>query len=178
MLRFLVISFCVLIFSSCSHAPIKKVVNDPLPFVTGTVLNSAVLTGGGDLTLSTFKAGPLAEENDELDNFSVMILKGVKDSLEGQKTLLHVVSGNDVHPKMVLEGYVQEYSKTGRLARMTMHPNRNLLVLTGELWLVSNGERILNFTTQKKFDPKKEKPTDVAYALGKDIGDFVATHSR
>ncbi len=180
MQRFALICVGALVLSSCAHTPVKKTMMEdgPSPPVTGTVLDSVLLAQGGDLALAPFKAGSRAEADGELDRLSMMILKGIKDGIEEHDTSLHIIGNNEGQPKIVLEGYVQEYSKTSRLSRMMLRPNRDSLVLEGELWVNPTGERLLSFSTQRKFDPKKEKPKDVAYALGKDIGDFVGAHAK
>jgi len=179
--RFLCVCFSLLILTSCSrsHVVIKdELVDSSSSGVTGTVLDGASLVQGGDLAIQPFKAGSQAEANDELDHLSLMILKGIKDFLDEHKTTLHVIGDNEGQPKIVLEGWVEEFSKTGRLSRMMLHPNQDSLTLKGELWLTSNGACILNFTVHKKFDPKKQEIQDVAYSLGLDIGGFIVKQTK
>ncbi len=180
MLRLPLIAWVVaLILSGCAHTPVKTVTDEPSPSVTGSVVEPVLLAHGGKLALVSLKAGPQAEANNELDGISTAVLTGIKDSLDGQKTSsLHVIRTQDGQPDVVLEGYVQEFSQTSRLSRMMMHPNRGHLVLTGEIWLRTTGQRLLTFSADKKFDPKKEKPMDVAYELGQNIGDFIGSHTR
>ena len=54
----------------------------PVGSVTGTVLDKDLLVQGGDIALVPFKAGPQAEATDELDRLSLMIIKGIKESLD------------------------------------------------------------------------------------------------
>ena len=188
--RIIVVFLGVFMLASCAHSPKvkretkvhKKVhkseVVEQKSSVTGSVLDSQLLVQGGNIALVPFKAGPNAEATDELDRLSLMIIKGIQDSLEHQKTSLHVVDAADGQPKIALQGYIEEYSKTGNLSRMMMRPNKNSLSLVGEVWLISNGQRLLNFSTDKKFNPKKEKPMDVAYVLGKEIGDYIGSYAQ
>ena len=178
MLKLLMMMF---LFSSCAHAPATKsivVENGSVGPITGSVLDSDILAQGGSLALVPFKAGAQAEATDELDHISLMILKGIKDSVDEHKGTLQVVDAADGHPKLALQGYIKEFSKSGKLSRMLLKPNQYSLELEGELWLISNGQRLVNFSTSKKFNPKKEKPIDVAYALGREIGDFISDHAK
>ncbi len=174
---FLIGLFGLLTLISCTHTPVVKVSQD-LEAVKGIVLNSAILAQGGNLALVPFRAGSSAEANEETDHLSMMILKGIKEGIEAQKTSLQIVDASETQPKIALQGYIEEFAKTGKLSRMMMRPNRDSLSLVGEVWLVSNGERLVNFTANKKFNPKKQKPVDIAYDLGKEIGDFIGSHSK
>ncbi|MBI3602226.1 MAG: hypothetical protein HY209_04965 [Candidatus Omnitrophica bacterium] len=173
----LTVCLAVLILSGCAHTPVKTATSVPA-LVTGSVIEPALLAHGGRLALVSLKAGPQAEANDELEGLSTAVLTGIKDSLDAQKTSLHVMKAQEGQPQVVLEGYVQEFSQTGRLSRLMMHPNRDHLVLVGEIWLRRTGERLLTFSAGKKFDPQKEKPMKVAYELGQGIGNFIGAHTR
>ncbi len=169
---------CVLMISSCAHSPKKNRVMGETSSVSGVVLDEPVLFEGGNLGLTPFKAGPSAEATEELDRLSGTITKGIKDTIDEQSTSLHVIDATQGEPKMVLEGYVKEFSKTGRMSRMMMSPNRDKLSLEGDVWLVSNGKRLLGFSIEKKFDPRKEKILDVAYMMGREIGHFIISNSQ
>jgi hypothetical protein len=168
------ISLCL----SCAHSSKVSKSEEMLPVVTGAVVSSELLIKGGDLALVAFKAGPKAEANDELDRISLTILKGVKESLDNQKTSLRIIAPNEGQPAVVMEGYIQDFSKPGRISRVMLRPNHYCLSVEGELWLSTTGQRLLNFSAQKDFNPKKEKLVDVAFKMGKEIGNFVAEHTR
>lgn len=179
MLKKIIPPFCCLLLISCAHKPVQKISVEPLTSATGTILNASILAKGGKLALMPFRAGPQAEANDELDRLSMAVLRGIKDSLDEQNTALHVITDESQgQPQMVLQGYVQEYSKTGHFSRIMRRSHRDRIVLEGEIWLEASGERLLNFSLQRAFDSKKNKPMDVAYAMGKSIGDFIAKQMR
>ena len=172
MLKFFTVTLVALLVVGCANGQVNTAPQDA-PSVTGIVLDTAELAQGGPMALAPFKAGPQAEANEELDRLSMMILKGIKDSLDNQRTSLRV-SEEDKQPRMVLEGYVQEFSRTTRLSRVLWRPDRDSIVLVGEIWLSSSGKRLLNFVARKKFNPKKERLMEVVYHMGRDIGDFIA----
>ena len=151
---------------ACSHAPRESYVREAaVPVVTGNVSNSSVLIKGGDLSLLSFRAGPQAEDNEELDKISGVAINSIKKNLDAQNTALHVMTDeSQEQPQMFLQGYVQEYSKRSR---------RHKIVLTGEIWLKSNGQRVLSFSAEQSFDSKKEKVLEVVYHMGQAIGDFI-----
>jgi hypothetical protein len=180
MLQRFMMAVSLLTLVSCAHAPVHKQ-GSPKAVesqVGGIVLDQSLLSQGGDLALGPFKPGDQAEANDETDRISSMILKGIKDYFDSQHTSLHVVDATQTHPKFVLEGYIHEFSKAGKMSRMMMRPNKDVLRIEGEIWLIPSGQRLAGFSANKKFDPKKEKPFDVAYALGHDIAEFIVSHTK
>lgn len=171
-------SSCV--FASKKKKPVKTVVLVDVQevSVTGTVLAADVLAEGGAIALVPFKAGPGAEATDELDRISMMMIKGIRESIADKKSSLKVVEPTEESPRIAMQGYIEEYSKTGRLKRMMLRPNQSSLVVAGEVWLISNGQRLLSFSTDKRFHSKKEKAVNVAYALGREIGDYISSHVK
>jgi hypothetical protein len=173
--------FCV----SCGHK--KAVIQDEVeslsaslsgaaPEVTGSALEEKVLSG--KLALTPFRAGPKAFANEETDQISMMALRGIKESLDEQSTSITVVDTEGTKPDIALQGYIEEYSKSGRMSRMMLKANKNSMIIEGEVWLISTGQRLLVFTAKKKFNPKKEKPLNVAYQLGRGIGEFIGKHAK
>jgi hypothetical protein len=175
-----VVFLIALTLTSCAHKRAVKALtaSAPAPTVTGTVIDAPTLAKGGNLALVPFKAGSGTEANDEMDRLSMMISRGIKDVFDKNETPFHVVDAAAGHPQIALQGYIQEFSKTGKLSRMMMRPNRDSLVLSGEVWLISTGGRLLSFSTDKKFNPKKQRPMDVAYSLGQDIGNFIISQAK
>lgn len=173
----LVIVSALCVLASCAHAPVHKEVKAPEQSQVTGFADSKTLSKGGDLALVPFNAGEKAEANDETDRLAMMILKGIKDSLD-QNNLIHVVDASQTHPKFGLQGYIQEFSKPGKLSKITMRHGLDCLSLEGEMWEVSTGQRVAGFSVKQKFDPHHEKPIDVAYRLGQGIGRFIIEHTK
>lgn len=176
---------CIVVLSSCvfggkkTKAPKTVVpVETEQASVTGTVLDAQVLAQGGTIALVPFKAGPGAEATDELDRISMMMIKGIRETMALKGEALKVVEPAEESPRIAMQGYIEEYSKTGRLKRLMLRPNQSSLRVTGEVWLISNGQRLLSFSTDKRFYPKKEKVLNVAYALGREIGTYISSQVK
>ena len=183
MLKNFMLVIIALVLASCAHSPVahKSVVQkskkESLIQFSGNVLNQPLLSSGGKLGLTAFKAGPMAEANDELDRVSAMVIKGIKETLGSQQTSVEIIDSTQGQPDIALEGYVEELSKKGKLSRM-MGNSQQKLVLVGDIWLVSSGKRLLEFNVQKKFNSKKETFMDVSYQMGQEIGSFIASHAK
>jgi hypothetical protein len=187
--RMLIVVLGVFMLASCAHgsketktklarivesAPVKNEGSS----VVGAVLDADTLAQGGEIALVPFKAGTNAEATDELDRLSLIITKGITDSLNAQATSLKVVDAAEGKPRVALQGYIEEFSRSGKMSRVMMRPNEMSFSVVGEVWLISDGKRLLTFSTDKRFDPKKQKAVDAAYHLGKEIGDFIGAHAK
>ena len=165
----------VISYTTISFAKEKK--NAAKIDFSGLVIDGPLLTKGGKLGLMPFKAGPLAEANDELDRVSANIIKGIKQALESQPSSLTLIDATEGKPEIVLEGYVQELTKKGGIGTM-MSGKRGTLVLEGNLWLVANGHQLLQFRVSKKFLIKKEDINEIASAMGIEIGRYILSKTN
>ncbi|MBF0490869.1 MAG: hypothetical protein HQL15_09735 [Candidatus Omnitrophica bacterium] len=177
--RVLIVAIFSFVYVSSAYAATKqKGVEEKVDSVVGSLLDRETLGQGGDIALVPFKAGAKAEANDELDRLSLMIIRGIKESLDAQKNAFHVVDPEKTQPRMALQGYIDEFSKTGKLRKMMFRPAESCIALEGEVWLISNGQRLLSFSEERRFNPKKEKTLSVAYDMGRSIGDYLGSHAK
>jgi hypothetical protein len=135
------------------------------PQISGSVLTSSLFTRGGSLSLGSFKAGTGAAANDETDDLSARIMQGIHDILPGMGTVFSLAD-NPTESDYVLEGYIENYTKRGSVANLSVD---------GEIWLQSTGEKIFVFQTSMVIDLKKQEPKSVAYQIGEAIARFMAT---
>lgn len=158
---FLVLSVSFL--SGCfAHAPIKNE-GLPGPVVSGNLVDIPKLKAGGKVGFMPFKAGPRAEANDQLDRLSLMLIKGIGDALQEQKTNL-TVTQQEEEADFVVDGYIEEFSR----ARFS---------ISGALWRRDVGERALTFASSRNIKAKKQDPMGTAYQMGMDIGRFIAANA-
>ena len=170
MVKYLSFLIIILLLSSCASSK-KTIVADALdvsPMVTGSVLNSSALAKGGNLALGSFKAGTGAAANDETDQLSWMMIKGIKDTLPEDNTHFKITSDDQKDADCLLEGYIEDYGSKGHKAHLS---------IDGEIWLRDTGEKILLFQTSINIDLKKQNPKTVAYQIGVAIAHYIGSHS-
>jgi len=151
----------VIFLSGCfTHLPFKRDTAVPLPEFSGNVVDAAKLKTAAKLGFSSFRAGPQAAADDQLDRLSLMLIKGIKDSLEAKKVSL-ATTDQEEGADVVMDGYIEEFS-------------RKRFSVSGELWDKETGAKVLVFGASRVLRPKKDNPMDTAYEVGTVIGDYIA----
>ena len=135
--------------------------------ITGSVVNSSAFTKGGSLVLGSFKAGDNAAADDETDQLSSMMIKGIRETLPEDNTSFSIQSGDTKDPDCFLEGYIDDYARKGNKARLSVD---------GEIWLRSTGEKIFVFRTSTVINFKNQDPKIVAYQIGVAVAHFIGSH--
>lgn len=161
----------ILIISICGCASAKKSIVsqslDEAVVVTGSVVNPDASEKGGALALGSFKPGPGAAANDETDQLSWMMVKGIKETLPEDNTHFAIQTENADNSDFLLDGYIEEYDRKGHFAHLSVD---------GEIWLRSTGEKIFLFQTSTRIDLKKQSPKTVAYQIGVAIAHYIGSH--
>lgn len=160
----------IILFGGCSSSQ-KAVIPDALsaaPVITGSVINADAFKKGGMLALGSFKPGPGAAADDETDQLSAMMIKGIKDALPASGTPFTILPSDQSNSDLFLEGYIEDYGSKGRSAHLSVD---------GEIWLRETGEKILMFQTTVVFNLKNQDPKTVAYQIGCAIANFMGGHS-
>ena len=160
--------FIIIIISGCS-SPKKIIISDSLdatPVVTGSVINSSAIERGGTLVLGAFKAGPGAEAGDETDQLSLIMIKGINDTLPQDNTHFTVQTDNQKDSDYLLDGYIEDYGHKGHFAHLSVD---------GEIWFRETGEKVFHFQTSSVIDLKHQDPKTVAYQVGVAIAHFIGS---
>ena len=165
------ISILLLAILICGCSTTKKsIVSDSLdaiPVITGSVVNQAAFQKGGSLVLGTFQPGSGAAADDETDQLSSMLIKGIKDILPQENTNFTIQADDQKDSDLYLEGYIEDYGRKGRSSHLS---------IDGEIWLRETGEKIFLFQTSTMIDLKKHDPQAVAYQMGVAIAHFIGSH--
>jgi len=160
----------ILLCCGCSSSK-KKIIAESLDataVITGSVVNSSAFTKGGTLVLGAFKAGTNAAADDETDQLSSMMIKGIRETLPEDNTTFSIQAADSKDPDCFLEGYIDEYAQKGNKARFS---------IDGEIWLRSTGEKILVFQTSTVINLKNQDPKTAAYQIGVAIAHFIGSHN-
>ena len=162
----------IFLLSSCAHKNVQKASVEPgKTAVSGDIVNASRLNSGGKLGLAVFKAGPGAQSDEQLDQISLMLIKGINERLQEHQTSL-IVTDDEDSADLILQGYVEEFFQPGKFDRWVKHKNRCRLSVSGEIWQRDTGTKVLTFASSQTI-PLKAQHLDIAYRMGQAIGDFI-----
>ena len=150
---------------------------DAIPVITGEVINLQAFEKGGVMLLDSFKPGTGAAADDETDQLSWMMIKGIRDTLPEDNTHFTLTTDNQQDSEFYLDGLIQDYGHDGHYPNIKLHKNQNYLSIDGEIWLRSTGEKIFSFHSYQVIDLKTQNPKTVAYELGVAIAHYIGSKS-
>ena len=162
--------FIILLISGCSSSK-KILVSDSLdgtPVISGSVVDLSSFQKGGSLGLGLFKAGSGAAADDETDQLSFMMIKGIKDTLPQDNTPFNIATDAQKDPDLYLDGHIDDYGRKGHSAHLSVD---------GEIWLQESGEKVFLFQTSIVINLKTQNPKTVAYQIGVAIAHFISAHA-
>lgn len=139
---------------------------DATVVVTGSVANPSAFAKGGTLVLGSFKPGPGAAADDETDQLSSMMIKGISDTLPEDNTRFTIQTDDQKVPDYFLEGYIENYGHEG---------HSTFLSVDGDIWLRETGEKVFLFQTSVVIDHKTQNPKTVAYQMGVAIAHYIGS---
>ncbi|MBF0571910.1 MAG: hypothetical protein HQL12_08595 [Candidatus Omnitrophica bacterium] len=168
MVKYLSLLFIFLLVSGCSSS--KKIIvsssADDIPVVTGSVLNSLAFEKGGTLVLGSFKPGTGAEANDETDQLSLMMIKGIKDTLLADNLRFTISEDDQKKSDFYLEGHIEDYGRDVHFTHLKLRQNQVHLSIDGEIWLRETGEKVFLFKSSALIDLKIKNSKIAAYQMG------------
>ena len=162
--------FIILLICGCSSSK-KIIVPDSLDatvVISGSVVNSSASEKGGTLVFGSFKPGAGAAADDETDQLSSMMIKGIKDALPENNKHFTVLTDDQKDSDCFLEGSIEDYGSKGHFSHLSVD---------GEIWLRETGEKIFWFQTSTLIDLKIQNPKTVAYQIGVAIAHFIGSHN-
>ena len=174
--RLFILVIMSIIFSGCfSSTPVKSSSSAFFsPRATGTIVKEDEFKKGGTLAILPFKAGVNAVASQQLDRVALMIVKGMIDYLSEQKTPFTVLTTEDQgRPQLVIEGYVDDFSPSGKMSRVVLRNKKTTLSVSGQMVITGTRDRLLVFQHTKSMPDPKKDGFDVAYQTGQDLGRFI-----
>jgi hypothetical protein len=163
--------FIILLICGCSTSK-KIIISNSLNatvVITGSVANPSAFKKGGTLVLGSFKPGAGAAADSETDRLSLMMIKGIKDTLPDENTHFSIQTDDQKDSDLYLDGYIEDYEPKGHFAHLSVD---------GEIWLREIGEKIFLFQTSVMIDLKNQNPKTVAYQIGGAIAHFIGSHTN
>ncbi|MBF0504958.1 MAG: hypothetical protein HQL14_07645 [Candidatus Omnitrophica bacterium] len=177
------LSFLLLFTVICGCSSTKKIDHSHLftkaPVVTGSLINATAFQREGSLVLGVFKPGPDAAANDETDRLSLMLIKGIKETLLQEKTAhFKILDDDQKNPDFVMDGYIEGYTKAGRFSHLLWHKNEARLSVDGEIWLQKTGEKIFMFQASEVINLNNQNSLSAAYQMGAAIAEFISKYDH
>jgi len=175
----LTLLFIILFFAGCASTKKAVVAEslDAIPEISGSVANAAAFNKGGSLSLGVFKAGIGASADDETDQLSAMMIRGIENTLPEDNTHFTISADDRVGSDCNLEGYIENYGRDNSATHHKLNKNETYLSIDGDIWLRDTGEKILLFQSSVVINLKTQNPKTVAYQIGVAIAHFISKES-
>ncbi|MCA9401837.1 MAG: hypothetical protein KC713_09430 [Candidatus Omnitrophica bacterium] len=185
-MKHLVQSFCVfLLFTSTgclwmNEEPNTVVKAGPSYDIDRShVINADIFQRAEKIAVVPFNPGPGIPANEELDRISLMIVKGVAETINQQSSGLEVLVDENVgSAELILEGHITEVTKASLFKKMTLRSQERGVSVKGRLIDRKTGEPILVFTDTKEALEDKELLEDIGERIGRSIGQFILLSAK
>ena len=137
------------------------------------ILDEDQFKKGGRILVVPFTPDVNAAADDELDRVSLMIVKGIADSLDTSSRFRVLDSGNADTADLILHGRVMTMQETGRLKKLATFKNKKYIAVEGKMVDVKSGRIVFLFSDAKTTQNKKQTFIDLGSFIGHDIGKFL-----
>lgn len=162
-----------LFLAGCSVHPKPKVVNTlkVLPLTQAMVFEKEKLAKGGKVLVVPFSAGENIEANDQLDRVSLMIVKGIADTLALGEPFKILVEQDAQSADFVIKGrIVQMEQKTPFHKPWRKKTEKLTLKVEGSVLGVENEEILAKFSQIKILESQTVSFETLGYDIGTEIG--------
>ena len=88
------------------------------------MVNASAFEKGGTLILKSFKPGPGAAADDDTDQLSLMMIKGIKDTLSQKTTQFAVQAEDQEGSDFYLGGHIEDYGREGHFSHLKLRSKR------------------------------------------------------
>ncbi len=173
---FLILILSISFFSGCSVHPKPKVVKTlkVLPLTQARVFEQEKLAKGGKILVVPFSAGENIEATDQLDHISLMIVKGIADTLSSGKPFKILVDQDAQSADFVIKGrIVQMEQKTPFHKPWRKKTEKLTLKVEGSVLGVENEEILAKFSQIKMLESQTDNFETLGYDIGTEIGRFL-----
>jgi len=144
----------------------------------GSIINAQKLQQGRKIVIIPFTAGEGAESTDELDRVALMIIKGVSDAFNNDKTGKHthftiLTAENSKEADLRIKGHITEMGKPSKLKRLVLLSGKRKLGIEGKITDIQTGETIVIFNDHAQSQTEDDDYKQLGYNIGKNIGQFI-----
>lgn len=174
---FFIIIFSVAAAGCSAHRPVSALHSRDTTLTEARVFQKDKLIKGGNLLIVPFSAGEGVEASDELDHVSLMIVKGIADTLGDQGRSFKILTEENAQSA--------DFVIKGRIVRMqakeTFHEpwrkNKSVysLGIEGSVMSVDPEEILAKFAQDDTNKSRSNSYASLGYELGVKIGRFLVS---
>lgn len=128
--------------------------------------------------MGEFKPGVWAAADDDTDQLSMMMMKGISDTFPGMNTHFTLSSDDQKDSDCYLDGHIDDYGSAPHVPHLKLRKGQVYLSVEGEIWLRETGEKMLVFQTSTVIDLKTQDFKTVAYQIGVAMAHFIGSQGR
>ncbi len=179
---FSILIFSISFFAGCTVHQRPKVVETlkVSPLTEARVFQKEKLAKGGNVLVVPFSAGENIRASDELDHVSLMIVKGIADTLGSSGNPFKVLVEQDAQSAdFVIKGrIVQMEQKTPFHKPWRKKTEKLTLKVEGSVLGVENDEILAKFSQIKMLESQTDNFETLGYDIGTEIGRFLLVHCQ
>lgn len=139
------------------------------------ILNEQKFKEGGRILIVPFTPGVNAVASEELERTSMMIVRGLVESLGSQNSPFRILDAASADSAdLVLQGRILTMKESGRLKKVALRKNKKYLAVEGSIIDAKSGNIVFHFTDIQESRDKKRSFSELGSAIGQDIGNFLA----
>ena len=144
------------------------------PPIAARVLKKNSFNRGEKLLIVPFTAGTGVEATSNLNRLSLMIVKGMDETLKKNHAPFEVLGSQDAdQADLILQGHITQETESGIFKRWLFRKREAMVAVEGEVIEKRTGDLVLRFSHQRKTDLKSEWEITLAEGIGEDIGVFL-----
>ena len=177
-----ILFFSFLILCGCAtggakHPAKKKISPEPESEYSAKILRPALLKkAGANLIVVPFTAGVGVEADQELDRLSLMIVKGVVDTLNTNGAHFKILAAPEADQgDLLIQGHIT-HRENPQQKNWMFPPKEAALSVEVRMTERKGGHLVLIYSRQRKAPATKEKRADertLAQQIGQDIAEYV-----
>ena len=143
------------------------------------ILQKERLQKGGNLLVVPFTAGVQVAATDELDRTSLMIVKGISETLAAASTSFKILNDADaIKADTLLEGHVLQQKPAAHLNPKKLKRLKKFLKVDGKMTDAKTGEVMILFSKVRETTQNSQTFEELGFLLGKDIGQFILSGAQ
>ena len=130
---------------------------------------------GGRLLIIPFNPGVQVTADDEFDKTSLMMVKGISQTLQQSSSspFTILMADNADQANLFLKGHVVKMETKSTWGKWMSKQKHKMMAVDGKLIDQITGQDILAFHHSKEASTPAESWNDLALAVGEDIGNFI-----
>ncbi len=161
------------------HPKVKPIVpiKDTQFVATGRVVAPTLLEKGGRVAMIPFTAGSDVEATQELDRISLMMVRGLADTLNNEPSKKIIFSPEEDETDFIITGHITQLSQPSKFKEWIFRNHKIILSIDGKMVDAHTKQTVLVFSDLKSAQYKKVKYEALGQIIGQDIAKFILSVS-